>query len=482
MMGVATTTLLLLCSSQLARWLLIIGLTLTGLGLVAMFAGADSVALPLFVVALIIGVPAVVISPLLLAPVIFRSLCAPRSIGLIPGGRLKLVGGALATQLLLALFISGIVAATAAHPFATPTSPARAAAGHFIAMLIIAFAVLSAHFVGYYGASQYRFGGLWVLGILPGVWLFGTALREWHLSNPFVTVTGLSVTLAISVLGWACFAIRFVRAPFIRSPHYSAMGRLSPRIGQPSPQPVLHDKDFAFRGPSGFTQSEAIGLLLSGTPRYRLSTFSRALLWLLFVLVVMVFTTGIHAFSRNWLSWGGLLCLLAGPVAWGNTSRLAARSKLLWMPAGLDRNELFRQIEAKTWRVVFGFSALGAVFAATWFGLSTASSRAVAPFFAATWTVAVLVTPLASGAMCIYSGLQYVRGRRLVDVLIVGGCLAIWLLEMICVVAGAGMQTVTTLLALQIILVAPLRVLALRRWRSIDWVVYKPIRNATGAA
>jgi hypothetical protein len=65
-------------------------------------------------------------------------------------------------------------------------------------------------------------------------------------------------------------------------------------------------------------------------------------------------------------------------------------------------------------------------------------------------------------------------------VLIVAGCLFIWLLEMILVVAGAGMQTVTTLLALQIMLVAPLRILALRRWQSIDWVVYKPVRNATG--
>jgi hypothetical protein len=477
MMGVAQTTLLLLCSSRLARWLLLIGLVLTGLGLVAMIARADSVALPLFSVALIIGMPAAVISPVLLGPVIFRSLCAPRSIGLIPGGRLKLAGGALTTQLVLALFITGVVAALLAHPFATPASPALGGAGHFAAMFIVAFGLLTMHFIGYYWASQYRFGGLWVLGIMLGAWLFGAALQEWHLSNPFATVTGLSATLVITVLAWACFAIRFVRAPLIRSPHYSATGRLSPQ----SPQPAFHGKDVVLRGPLGFTQSEAIGVLLSGTPRYRLSTFSTALLWLVFVLVVMVFTTGVHAFTRNWLNWGAFLCLLAGPVAWGNTSRLAARSKLLWMPSGLDRSELFRQIETKSWRVVFGFSALGAVFAATWFGLSIASLHAVAPFFAATWAVAVLATPWASGAMCIYSGLQYVRGRRLVDVLIVAGALAIWMLEMICVVAGAGMQTVTALLALQIILVAPLRMLALRRWQNIDWVIYKPVHNATGA-
>jgi hypothetical protein len=83
--------------------------------------------------------------------------------------------------------------------------------------------------------------------------------------------------------------------------------------------------------------------------------------------------------------------------------------------------------------------------------------------------------------MCMYSGLQYVRGRRLADMLVVAGCLALWLFEMFCVVAGAGMQTVTTLLAIQIILAAPLRVLALQRWQRIDWVVYKPVRNATGA-
>jgi hypothetical protein len=475
MMGIAQTTLLLLCSSRLARWLLLIGIVLTAIGLLAMFAGADSVSLPLFVVALIIGMPAAVISPVLLGPVMFRSFCAPRSMSLIPGGRLKLVGGALTTQLLLALFIGGVVAALRAHPFAAHALPAGGGPGHLAALFIIAFGLLTGHFIGFYWASQYRFGGLWVLGLLPGAWLFGTALQEWHLSNPFATATGLSVTLAISVLAWACFAIFFVRARLIRAPRFD-----SSAMGPASPQPVLHGKGFAFRGPSGFTQSEAIGLLLSGTPRYRLSTFSRALMTLLFVLVVMVFTTGVHAFSRNWLNGGGFLCLLAGPIAWGNTSRLAARSKLLWMPSGLDRGALFRQIETKSWRVVFGFSALGAVFAATWFGLSIASLHAVAPLFAATWAVAVLVTPLASGAMCIYSGLQYVRGRRLADVLIVAGCLAIWMVEMLCVAAGAGMQTVTTLLALQIILVAPLRILALRRWQRIDWVVYKPIRIATG--
>jgi hypothetical protein len=460
MMGVAQTTLLLLCSSRLARWLLSIGLVLTASGLVAMIAGADSVALPLFVVALIIGVPAAVISPVLLGPVIFRSFCAPRSVGLIPGGRLKLVGGALTTQLLLALFIGGVVAAMLAHPFAIHTAAAGSGRAQVAAIIIIAFGLLTANFIGYYWASKYRFGGLWFFGLVPAALLFGTAQREWRLSIPLSTATGLSAMLVISVLAWACFAIVCVRAPLIRPPNNNT------GMGSSSSRPTGHGKDFAFRGLLAFTKSEAIGILLSGTPRYRLSTFSRALLGLLFFLIVMAVTTGIHAFSRNWLNWGGLLCLLTGPVAWGNSSRLAARSKLLWMPSGLDRSELFRQIETKNWQVVFGFCALGIVFAATWFGLSIGSGHVVVPFFAATWAVAVVVTPLASGAMCMYCGLQYVRGRRLADMLVVAGCLAVWLIEMICVVAGAGMQAITTLLAIQIILAAPLRLLALRRWQT----------------
>jgi hypothetical protein len=478
MTGILQTTLLLLCSSRLARWLMTIGLTLTVIGLVAMVSSAHTVALPLFVVALIVGTPAVVVAPVLLGPMIFRAFSSPHAIGLIPGNRLKLALGALTTQLLLALFISGVVTAMMRHPFAPQASTVHSDLGRLWGVFVVAFGALSLQFLGYYWSSQYRFGGLWLVGVAQFAWLIDIGLREWDLRISFTTATGLDATLAVSVFAWVGFASVFLRASFIRPPYLSSFGTGTPA----SSRSTLYDKYFASRGPLNYTSSEAIGVLLSGFPRRRLSPFSRSMLMLMIFLVLMALAMAIgnHASGAYWLSWGAIVCPLAGPVAWGNASRLAARSKLLWMTSGLERADLFRQIEKRSWRVVFGFFALGVVFVAIRYGLHPGSAQMVARVLPPTWAIIVLVVPLISGATCIYSGLHYVRGRRIVDIMVLAGCLVFWFLDIFCGMAGVAMQTITALLALQVILVAPLRVLALRRWQRIDWVIYRPLRRATG--
>jgi hypothetical protein len=58
--------------------------------------------------------------------------------------------------------------------------------------------------------------------------------------------------------------------------------------------------------------------------------------------------------------------------------------------------------------------------------------------------------------------------------------IGLWISELVCMVVQAGIPAVTALLTAQIILVPVLRVLALRHWDNIDWVIHKGARNPWG--
>jgi hypothetical protein len=305
-------------------------------------------------------------------------------------------------------------------------------------------------------------------------WLLNTPFARTHLRPP-LGLTSLTVLLAMSLVAWLLFAITYLRARQVRAPHqYHAA--LTTTVGVRSP---FYGADLVSRGPLRYSQRDALLLLLSGAPRNRRSPFARSLLMLSVIagyLILAALVASIHGLKGDWPELAGIGCLFTGPIAWGNVARLAIRTKSLWLAAGLDRAELFRQVEARSWRVVFGLTGLGITVAALWFELNLSPLHALAPPLAMNWLVALLVMPLASGAMSIYAGLQYVRGRRLPDMAILFATLALWFLGMMFVMVGAQTQTLCVLLATQIVLCAPLRALALRRWQHIDWLIFKPVR------
>ena len=90
------------------------------------------------------------------------------------------------------------------------------------------------------------------------------------------------------------------------------------------------------------------------------------------------------------------------------------------------------------------------------------------------------MTPLASGALFIYAQLQFVRGRRVVDIVVMALAIGLWMSELFSVVVGAETSVVAALLAVQICVVPVLRTLALRRWERIDWLIHKGARNPWG--
>jgi hypothetical protein len=110
----------------------------------------------------IIGVITAVISAVLANGIVFRSLSAPRAVWLIPNGRLKLLLGAFSTQLLLAVFISSLIATLTASGLSSHGTPSQTTASVLATMFAATYAALTLQFIGYYLASQSRFGGFWL--------------------------------------------------------------------------------------------------------------------------------------------------------------------------------------------------------------------------------------------------------------------------------------------------------------------------------
>ena len=92
----------------------------------------------------------------------------------------------------------------------------------------------------------------------------------------------------------------------------------------------------------------------------------------------------------------------------------------------------------------------------------------------------LLALPVGSAAM-IYATLLYVRGRRPADVLIVGTVTLVWLAEFIVSRTAIDATVMTPILGAQLLLTPLLRVVARRRWRSIDWLINRPARPAARA-
>jgi hypothetical protein len=457
--GIAQTSLLLLCWSAMTRWLLGVGIVLTGLGLCALGTASHSAAQPLFIVIAIIGVITTVISPVLMAAIVFRSLSAPRALQLIPGGRLQLLLGAAIVHLALAAFIGGVVAVMVA-------SGSASSGNLFAAMFVVTYATLTLQFLGHYLTSRFRLGGAWLLTWPLWVRLTMIPLQSPHLRAVLGTPAALGAIVAIVVLAWLAFAISYLSARHIPAPHWNNIGMGWQQRSEATPQNLTTQPE------RRYTRREAIRMVLTGGPGQQ-----RVLVVMIVALVVILL---VAVAMRSHLPRGagyllvGLICMMAGPLSGSLAGVMAQRAKPLWLQSGLGRVELFAALEARSWRVVLCASVLCGALAAGWLAVSAGPSPSSA------WSVGVLVTPLASGAMFIYAQLQFVRGRRVVDILLMALAIGLWMIEFFSVVVGADTSVVTALLAAQIILVPLLRVLAQRRWENIDWLIHTGARNPWG--
>ena len=463
MKGIGRTILLLLCWSPITRWLLGIGLALTAIGLPAVSGPSGSAAKSLFAVVMVFGVITAVISPVLMAAVVFRSLSAPRPLGLIPNGRMKLLLGAIGTQLLLATFIGGAV------------TVAMAPGVSFATVFVVTYAALTGQFIGSYLASRHRFGGFWL--VTWSVWprLAISAFQHWNLQIVLATAAGWCSLLALCLLAWLAFAIGYLSTRQISAPHWNNIG-----MGMRSGAGVAATRP-SVAGSRSYTRPEAVRTVLAGMPNSRRALVSQALFAIVVILVIMAVATGLHVSRGIAYFCVTLICLMAGPCAGSLVGVMAQHAKPLWLKPGLARTEVFVELESRGWRVVLITAALCIALAAGWMAVDARAVPSVTWINrSAAWTVGILSTPLVAGATFIYAQLQFVRGRRVADILVLALAIALWFVEFLAIVGGAATAAVTAMIAAQIILVPLLRALALRRWQNIDWMIHKGVRNLWG--
>jgi hypothetical protein len=448
--GIVRTVIQLVWFGGLQRVLFVIGGVLTLISALGLAASSDKGVAPLFALAGLLGTVALVAAPILLDGMLFRSLSAPRAVGLIPNGRLQLILGALLTQALLALLITASVSEL--YLFNGMLTPAMSAA-----IWVTAFGALSSVFLLFYYASVFRLGAFVVIGCILAVQLLFRVFPLLHARDLFGAASGISCLFGASLVAWLVFGVQHLRARHIGAPF---QGNIS-----------VEERNFWYglwltaprtaRRTSRFDRRNAMRMLLRGPLRAIPSVSSAVVCAVLFGII---FFSGDHG-RPNWHFLANFMFALAGPPVGLAAYPMLRRAKSLWLNAALDRTELFRLVEAQSWRL-----------ALTIMGVALALAAIAALFHPPSvvtlgWTL--LALPVGNAAM-IYTTLLYARGRRLLDLLIVGTVTLLWLVEFIVSRTDIDGSVMAPLLGAQLLLAPVLRAVAQRRWRSIDWLINRP--------
>jgi hypothetical protein len=467
MKGVAQTILLLLCWGALQRWLLGIGLVLAVGGLVALTNVWHPDFQPLFAIMVLVGVICVVISPALVGGIVFRSLSAARATGLIPNGRLKLVLGAFKSQLLVALFVGVAIGVLFTSSSLTQSSHLNRTTGQLTAVVfVITYALLSVQFIGYYWFSQFPFGGIWLFGYALWPQLFLATGRHWHLEALFATPAGLEGALAVIVSGWLLFALLYLRTRRIGVPHLDSFLLFSGKRSMSAAPHAAAEHPISVEIPQ-YSRRNALRTLLLGLPENRPTLTVRVGIWVALLVFFVGLPLRLKGNTGNPLAWVPLM-IVTGPIAAAFSISMTQRARTLWLASGLGRAELFAEVERYSWRLMLIVTGISLTLLVPQFVLGVHDLAAAAHF------LRNAATPITCAAAFIYAGMAYIRGHRLAGSLIVALCVALWLIDILNL--NGAIAAPSLLLGVQIILVPVLRLLSLRQWQDIDWLLNRPKR------
>jgi hypothetical protein len=436
--GIACTVWRLLYVSALQRWLTSIGVVMVLIGVVVRVKGGQPGAVLPALPAL--GVMVVLISPIVIGPIMFRSVSAPRTIQLIPYGRLQLAFGAFCTQLLLALCIA--ITASVATPF-----PAAATC-------TIVFGWLTLFFLGFFWALQYPWVALVWLPVALAPQLLPMALPHLHLGGLLTTATGLSVIAATTLLAWLLFGFVYIRLRHLKPPGWQSVGPGS------LPKRATTHSNAHCHATAQFSQRQAVQVLLAGkVPQWRRTV--RVTISVLGLSLALYALNAKHSGSD--LLSPFIVCLLAG-IAPGlyTTTMMRLRAKFLWLTPGLDRDQLFALVESQSWRKILWFTGVALILVVPMLASSIHADPANAGY------LGLLAIPVANGALFVYANMLYVRGSRPADVLIMAGTIALFFVIIVC--AAVGSRALVPLACGQIAAVPLLRHIARRRWNQLDWL------------
>ncbi len=452
MKGIAASMLRLLYVSRLQRWLLGIGLPTMLLALGALAGGWHPDAQPLFRLAGILGVVTAFISPVVVGPLLFRSLCAPRIVTLIPHGRLKLFLGALCSQLLLAVIIGGCWALMNGYAELHPGSASESPLARAGTASAITFGGMTVFYMLFYCAMRSRLAAFIFLPFLLLPRLFSLPVAHQSLGAWALTPTGLGVEVGASLLVWTVFGLAVTRSGSVAAP-----------------SAAIHASSLRQR--PAYTSREAIRTLLTGNVNMRRMIVLAVLFIGALALVTTLGSNGLRQNRPNLLMWAFMACLFASISAGMFGGTMVRRAKLLWLTAGKARAELFTEIEMQSWRLIFFAFGAAMLIALPLLAFADHAHPAVATL------LAILALPLSSGAAVAYVGLLYVRGNRVSDILIVAAN-TIYVL-VVTFVAASNSHLFPVVLGIQIISVALIRQVARERWNRLDWLLVRQ-RQGTG--
>ncbi len=465
MNGIARTVWLLLWGRGLQSWLMVIGSAMTLATLGALAAHWHPSAQPRFVFWGFIGVMLTVISPLFADAIEFRSICASRSIGLIPRGRLKLAAGAFLSQLLLAVFIGAAVGALLPVP---PSGPAVIQS--MTKVFVIAFALLTVHFLCFYWAAQFRVGILifWPYAVAM---ILLAGLPRSQLGATLVSPIGLDVAATAGLLAWALFAIRLVTVRHITLPEWAGT-----RSGSAAAAATSAD---ITRPTAQFTTHQALWILLAGIANPRRVMFLTTLgMCIVFAAVMLGILLG-QPSGKATLMWAFVICLFGALIPVMMADAMSRRARYLWLKPGLGRAELFVVVERSGWRLLLAGSIAALLLAAPLVIYGTRFHHLAATVFA------IQAAPLSLCAALFYVWLMRVRGGQFGDRVIMVVAMAIMMIEVLYGEAtfvdwtwqsDPATLVLPLLVGVQVILVPVLRYFAQRRWQRIDWLIHKPVR------
>jgi hypothetical protein len=426
-------SLLLFTMFRIQRWLGALGLALLAVAYFMPPAAA--------VGCLIFGLVMLLLAPALGGGLLMRFLSSPRTLLLVPFGRLQILAG----MLLSTLFISGaitLLVSTLPLEQIVQVSPSLV----FARVAAIAAVLLLGSFV--------------CAGSVPAatIWVFAIALIPLILQGerygpllPLMRLDAGTVGLFCAAL-WIAFSAVYLRLRLIRPPD-DGSGTLPMRVAR-----VTASRGNAIR--AYLTGSPSMATVIAG------GLMATLLICGMWFVMFMVVPSGESLPERLSKSIAPALWFLAFAGLGGFI--VSRRSKTLWLRSGLGRRELFGLCERQAWRYFAESSAAMLVLiAATWM-IEPASGP---------WLRMFLLFQLAIGTCILYLGLMHVQGWRLPDLALAFVTTVFWIIAMAVAQSASSpplFMPIATAAAVAFAMI--LRLAGLRRWQRIDWVICRPPR------
>jgi hypothetical protein len=380
-----------------------------------------------------------------LMPVIVGRLTRSHSVGVLPGGRLKLLASVYVTILLVALPVGILAPASVSGAGNIADFVKYPRAREFIlqvACLAFTSAVLTAGWIYlamWFLTSQRNMAGLFK-GLLVIMLVIFAPARDY--SEFTVSLTWNLQQIAVI---WVVFGIGFLLWP--RFKRARARRNREPRAGLAN---ML----------SGRTVGREFDVLVG--------TSSPWLLVAALALPLLLAARLVRDMPSVWLYFLTIFSAVTGAYS----GQAAQRSRALWLRGNWSRASLFSAVERSFWR--HNGHVLGAlVLVIVGIGISAGFSPAL---LAAGLPLLVLGTVLST-----YLGLTITRGLGWLE--IVGGIGVMVMLMALAVLVARERVAPVAVITLEVgmaIFAVVLRFVAQRRWARIDWILCRPERTLTG--